>query len=83
MASDIGPASDMTSDIGLASELSYSRESLVLDLLKRNGRAVVLMGRIDAEVMGPPSFCAVVVPGGYAYRRRDGVYVIPISCLAP
>ena len=42
-----------------------------------------LVGRIDAEAMGTPSFCAVVVPGGYAYRRRDGVCVIPISCLAP
>ena len=42
-----------------------------------------LAGRIDTEAMGPPSFCAVVVPGGFAYRRRDGVCVIPISCLAP
>ncbi len=42
-----------------------------------------LAGKIDTETMGPPSFCAVIVPGGYAYRRDDGVYVIPISCLAP
>ena len=24
-----------------------------------------------------------VVAAGYAYRRSDGVYVIPISCVAP
>ncbi|MDO4539201.1 MAG: DUF4143 domain-containing protein [Coriobacteriales bacterium] len=39
--------------------------------------------KLDTNVMGSPSFCAVIVPGGYAYRRDDGVYVIPISCLAP
>ncbi|MEC4272074.1 DUF4143 domain-containing protein [Adlercreutzia sp. R25] len=37
--------------------------------------------KIDTGVMGAPSFCAVLTPGGYAYRRDDGVYVIPITCL--
>ena len=40
-----------------------------------------LAGKVDCGVMGPPSFCAVLVPGGYAYRRPDGVLVIPITCL--
>ena len=40
-----------------------------------------LSQKINADIMGPPSFCAVVVPGGYAYRRDDGVFVIPITCL--
>ena len=32
----------------------------------------------------PPDFLAVVTGiGGFAYRRDDGVYVIPISVLAP
>ena len=42
-----------------------------------------LSGKVNQDVMGPPSFCAVVVPGGYAYRRDDGVFVIPITCLRP
>ncbi len=40
-----------------------------------------LSRKIDGDIMGPPSFCAVVVPGGYAYRRDDGVFVVPITCL--
>ena len=42
-----------------------------------------LSHKIDGDVMGAPSFCAVVLPGGFAYRRDDGVFVIPITCLAP
>lgn len=40
-----------------------------------------LAGKVDSGIMGSPSFCAVVVPGGYAYRRSDGVFVIPITCM--
>ncbi len=39
--------------------------------------------RIDASIMGKPSFLMVITSGGYAYRRNDGVLVVPISCLAP
>lgn len=42
-----------------------------------------LSGKIDTGIMGTPSFCAVVTPGGYAYQRDDGVLVIPITCLRP
>lgn len=44
---------------------------------------LTLADRIDDKVMGKPAFCAVIVPGGYAYRRDDGVLVLPISCLKP
>ena len=40
-----------------------------------------LAGRVDHEAAGEPAFLAVVTSGGYAYRRDDGVYVIPVSCL--
>ena len=40
-----------------------------------------LANKIDAGVMGAPAFCAVLTPGGYAQRRTDGVYVLPITCL--
>lgn len=40
-----------------------------------------LAGKIDQEAMSPPSFLAVITGSGYAYKREDGVYVIPIGCL--
>lgn len=40
-----------------------------------------LAAKIDQTIMGKPSFCAVITPGGYAYRRADGVLVVPITCL--
>ena len=39
--------------------------------------------KVDHSVMGAPSFLAVVVPSGYAYRRDDGICVVPITCLRP
>lgn len=39
--------------------------------------------RVDSSILGEASFLAVVTSGGYAYQRDDGVYVIPLSCLAP
>ena len=43
---------------------------------------VALAQNIDTDKMPAPSFMAVVVGvGQYAYRRKDGVYVIPIGCL--
>lgn len=41
-----------------------------------------LSASIDTDKMLPPSFMAVIVGvGKYAFRREDGVYVIPIGCL--
>lgn len=41
-----------------------------------------LANNIDTDKMPAPSFMAVIVGvGKYAYRRKDGVYVIPIGCL--
>ena len=41
-----------------------------------------LAGKIDTERMKAPSFMMVLVGvGTYAYRRVDGVYVVPIGCL--
>ena len=38
--------------------------------------------RIDPERMKKPSFLMVLTAvGPYAYRREDGVYVVPIGCL--
>lgn len=40
-----------------------------------------LKSRIDAEKMGEPSFLMVLTGGQYAYRRKDGILVVPIGCL--
>lgn len=42
---------------------------------------LVLKTRIDSEIMGEPSFLMVITGGQYAYRRSDGVLVVPIACL--
>lgn len=39
--------------------------------------------RVDAERHGPPAALAVITGWGYAYRRPDGVAVIPVGALAP
>lgn len=41
-----------------------------------------LTASIDTDKMPAPSFMAVIIGvGKYAFRRDDGVYVIPIGCL--
>lgn len=40
-----------------------------------------LKARVDADHMKNPSFLMVVYAGQHAYRRPDGVYVVPIGCL--
>jgi len=43
-----------------------------------------LANKIDTSKMKSPSFMMVLVGvGKYAYRREDGVYVVPIGCLKP
>ena len=39
---------------------------------------------IDTTKMPAPSFCMVLTAvGRYAYRRPDGIFVVPIGCLKP
>lgn len=41
-----------------------------------------LASKIDTGRMKPPSFLMVLTAvGPYAYRREDGVYVVPVGCL--
>lgn len=43
-----------------------------------------LAEKIDTDKMKKPAFLMVMTAvGRYAYRRKDGVYVIPIGCLKP
>lgn len=41
-----------------------------------------LSNKIDTTKMKEPSFTMVLTAvGQYAYRRKDGIYVVPIGCL--
>ena len=42
---------------------------------------LALKAKIDEERMGQASFLMVITGGQYAYRRNDGVLVVPIGCL--
>ena len=40
-----------------------------------------LKARVDEDQMGEVAFLMVITGGQYAYRRQDGVLVVPIGCL--
>jgi predicted AAA+ superfamily ATPase len=40
-----------------------------------------LRNRVDTDKMREPSFLMVLTGGQYAFRRKDGVLVVPIGCL--
>ena len=42
---------------------------------------LALSGIIDTSKMKQPSFLMVLTGGEYAYRRDDGILVVPIGCL--
>ena len=53
------------------------------DLISDGVRTLkALEAKIDPERMKKPSFLMVLTGvGPYAYKREDGVYVVPIGCL--
>ena len=51
-------------------QIDYAAENLL-----------ALKNRIDKDKMGAPSFLMIITGGQYAYRRSDGVCVVPLSCL--
>jgi len=43
-----------------------------------------LKNKIDTTLMNKPSFLMILTGvGNIAYRREDGIYVVPIGCLKP
>lgn len=40
-----------------------------------------LKNRIDIHKMGEPAFLMILTGGQFAYRREDGVLVVPLGCL--
>lgn len=54
------------------------------DLLIEEGckNLTALKNKIDTDQMKAPSFCMVLTgTGKYAYKRYDGICVVPIGCL--
>lgn len=37
--------------------------------------------KVDTDKVGEPSFLMVITGGEFAYRRPDGVYIVPLGCL--
>lgn len=63
---------------GLA-EIKLGGESLIEEGVKN---LTALANRIDTSKMYAPSFSMVITgTGKYAYRRKDGIYIVPIGCL--
>ena len=44
---------------------------------------IAVAGRVDTDVHGQPAALGVITGWGAAYRRNDGVWVLPIGTLAP
>ena len=60
-------------------EVKLGGEKLIAEGVKN---LTDLRAKIDTTKMENPSFMAIVVGiGMYAYRREDGIYIIPIACL--
>ncbi len=53
------------------------------DLIEAGAKNLkALSDKIDTTKMKAPSFLMILTAvGPYAYRRSDGVYVVPLSCL--
>ena len=53
------------------------------DLIEEGASALKsFQNKIDTDKMKAPAFLMVLIATGqYAYRRKDGVYVVPIGCL--
>ena len=47
------------------------------------GNLLKLKNKINTDKMREPSFLMVLTGGQYAFRRQDGVFIVPIGCLKP
>lgn len=62
-------------------EIKLGGEKLINEGAKNLNK---LAGKIDTTKMKEPSFLMVLTGvGAYAYQRKDGIWVVPISCLKP
>lgn len=60
-------------------EIKLGGDTLIEDGVKN---LLSLSEKIDTKKMNAPSFLMILTAvGNYAYRRKDGVYIVPIGCL--
>ena len=62
-------------------EVKLGSEESTIDRAASN--LLKFVSKVDLERMGKPSNLLVVTSSGFAYRRRDGVTVAPITSLGP
>ena len=53
------------------------------DKLIEEGAQNMLKIRADIADQKAPAFMMIITATGHAYRRKDGIYVVPINCLKP
>lgn len=62
-------------------EIKLGGDTLIEEAAKS---LTALKNKIDADKMKEPAFMMVLTGlGSFAYRRPDGIYVVPIGCLGP
>ena len=42
-----------------------------------------LKDKINTDTMREPSFLMILTSGQFAFKRKDGIFVVPIACLKP
>ncbi len=63
-------------------ELQIALQSSGVVLIEEAAQNLLaLKAKIDEDKMGQVSFLMVITGGQYAYRRNDGVLVVPIGCI--
>ena len=62
-------------------EVKLGNEESVIDAAAAS--LLKFVDKIDQNRMGKPSNLLIVTSSGYAYQRRDGVTVVPITSLGP
>lgn len=53
------------------------------EIEEASANLIKLSQEVDTNKIGNPAFLMVLTGGEFAYRRDDGVYVVPIGCLKP
>jgi predicted AAA+ superfamily ATPase len=53
----------------------------ISEIEKAAANLLKLKETINTKKMNEPSFLMILTANGYAYRRPDGVYIVPIGCL--
>ena len=80
-------ATEITTDIVNVRDNTWGAFEIKLghDTVDEAGESLLRFAwKVDVSKHGEPGTLSVIISNGsYAYRREDGVHVIPIGCLGP